>query len=161
MTTTRMLLSLVFLTTACSSEERRVPPPSPAAMPTLAAATQADLGREIDDADRRGTWIEVKRRWQGQQLRWSVTRQALLCKTEDACNVAPFPITRPALHGWMPLMTFAPGEFAKLATACGTAAQCDFTFEGKLSELNVSGEQPTRMRFTDVRIVTTQKIASR
>ena len=156
----RMLLSLVLLASACSSEERRVPPPAPAKLPTLASATQTDLGREIDDADRRGTWIEVKRRWQGQQLRWSVIRQAALCKTEQACNVAAFPIMRPALHGWMPLLKFAPGEMAKLDAACGTAEQCDFTFEGKLSELNISGEQPTRMTFSDVRIVST-KIASR
>lgn len=160
MTNHRMLLSLVLLASACSSDERRVPPPTPAALPTLAAATQSDLGREIDDADRRGTWIEVKRRWQGQQLRWSVIRQRDLCKTEDACNVAAFPIMRPALHGWMPIVKFAPGEFAKLEAACGTAPQCDFTFEGKLSELNVSGEQPTRMTFSDVRIVST-KLASR
>ena len=159
MTTYRMLLPLLLIATACSSEERRVPPPTPSAPPALAAATQSDLGREIDDADRRGTWIEVKRRWQGQQLRWSVTRQSVLCKTEGACNVAPFPITRPALHGWMPLMSFAPGEFAKLERACGKAEQCDFTFEGKLAELNISGEQPTRMRFEGVRIVST-KIAS-
>jgi hypothetical protein len=161
MTNHRMLLSLVLLlASACSSEERRVPPPSPPALPTLASATQTDLGREIDDADRRGTWVEVKRRWQGQQLRWSVIRQAALCKTADACNVAAFPIMRPALHGWMPLLKFAPGEMAKLEAACGTAEQCDFTFEGKLSELNISGEQPTRMTFSDVRIVST-KIAAR
>lgn len=163
MTTTRMLLSLlVFLllgTTACSSEERRVAPPTPSALPTLAAATQTDLGREIDDADRRGTWLEVKRRWQGQQLRWSVIRQRDLCKTEEACNVAAFPIMRPALHGWMPVLKFAPGELARLEAACGTAEQCDFTFDGRLSELNISGEQPTRMTFSDVRIVST-KIAS-
>jgi len=160
MTNHRMLLSLVLLASACSSEERRTPPPSPSAPPALAAATQSDLGREIDDADRRGTWIEVKRRWQGQQLRWSVIRQADLCKTEERCNVAAFPIMRPAQHGWMPLLKFAPGELAKLDAACGTAEQCDFTFDGKLSELNISGEQPTRMTFTDVRIVST-KIASR
>ena len=160
MTNHRLLLSLVLLASACSSEERRVPPPSPPALPTLAAATQTDLGREIDDADRRGTWIEVKRRWQGQQLRWSVIRQAALCKTEQACNVAAFPIMRPALHGWMPLLKFAPGELARLDAACGTAEQCDFTFEGTLSELNISGEQPTRMTFSEVRIVST-KIAAR
>lgn len=157
----RMLLTLpLLLAAACSSDERRVPPPTPSALPALAAATQSDLGREIDDADRRGTWIEVKRRWQGQQLRWSVIRQRDLCKSEDACNVAAFPIMRPALHGWMPLLKFAPGELAKLGAACGTAEQCDFTFEGTLSELDLSGEQPTRMTFSDVRIVST-KLASR
>jgi len=160
MTTTRMLLSLLFVTTACSSEDRRVPAPTPTAPPALAAATQSDLGREIDDADRRGTWIEVKRRWQGQQLRWSVTRHSVLCKTEHACNVAAFPIMRPALHGWMPLVSFAPGEFSKLERACGEAEQCEFTFDGKLEELHLSGEQPTRMRFANVRIVSTT-IASR
>lgn len=160
MTNHRMLLTLVLLTSACSSDERRVPPPTPSALPTLAAATQSDLGREIDDADRRGTWIEVKRRWQGQQLRWSVIRQAALCKTADACHVAAFPIMRPALHGWMPRLELAPGEMARLEAACGTAEQCDFTFDGTLSELNVSGEQPTRMTFSDVRIVST-KLASR
>jgi len=155
----RTLLPLLLTITACSSEERRAAPPAESAPPALAASTQSDLGREIDDADRRGTWIEVKRRWQGQELRWSVTRQRALCKTEERCNVAAFPIQRPAFHGWMPLITFAPGEMAKLESACGTAEQCDFTFDGTLSELNVSGEQPTRMTFSNARIVST-KIAS-
>jgi hypothetical protein len=155
----RTLLLLLLTVTACSSEERRVAPPAEPALPALAASTQSDLGREIDDADRRGTWIEVKRRWQGQQLRWSVTRQRALCKTAEMCNVAAFPIQRPALHGWMPLIKFAPGELAKLDAACGTADQCDFTFDGTLSELNISGELPTRMTFSNVRVVST-KLAS-
>lgn len=151
----RTLLPLLLTIAACSSEERRVAPPAESAPPALAASTQSDLGREIDDADRRGTWIEVKRRWQGQQLRWSVTRPRVLCKTEEMCNVAAFPITRPALHGWMPLIRFAPGEMAKLDAACGSSDPCEFTFDGTLSELNISGELPTRMTFTNVKIVST------
>ena len=81
-----------------------------------------------------------------------MTRQRLLCLTADACWVAPFPIERPAKHGWLPRLAFAPGEFDKLA-ACGAAEQCDVTFEGRLGELDVSNEQPTHMKFSDVKVI--------
>jgi len=132
---------------ACSNGRERVV----AEQPALNLATQVDLARDLDQADHHGSWIDVRRRWQGQHLRWAVTRQRLLCLTADACWVAPFPIERPAKHGWLPRLAFAPGEFDKLA-ACGAAEQCDVTFEGTLSELVVSAEHPTSMRFTDVSI---------
>lgn len=155
------LLPLLLLVTACSADERRVPPPAPAPPPALSLATQSDLGRELDDADRLGTWTEVKRRWQGQQLRWTVTLQRALCRSAETCNVAAFPVQRPATHGWMPLMKFAPGEYEKLQATCGTADQCVFTFEGRLGELDVSGEFATKLTFSDVKIVAAERIAAR
>lgn len=145
-------IPMVLVIAACSSKDRRPPPPPPAAAQQLAHGTQADLAHELDDAERRGTWSEVRHRWQGQRLRWTVTRQALLCRSAEACNVAPFPVQRPATQGWMPLLAFAPGEFEALAAACGERAQCDFTFEGTLTELDVSGERATKLRFGDVKL---------
>jgi hypothetical protein len=123
------------------------------ARPALDHATQTDLARELDDADRRGTWSEVRARWQGQALRWTVTRHRVLCGSADACHVAAFPVQRPAQRGWLPGLRFAPGEYAKLETACGAAAQCQVTFEGTLGELAVSPDVPTSMRFDGVKIV--------
>lgn len=149
MNRTLLLLSLL---TACTAEDRRSPPPAKARPPALAHATQTDLGNELDAAERNGTWIELRRRWQGQKLRWTVIRQRTLCAKAENCNVAAFPIQRPATHGWMPELVFAPGQYDKLAAKCGTAEQCEITIEGTLAKLDVSAESPTKLRFEDVTV---------
>ena len=122
------------------------------AQPALARATQTDLARELADADHHGTWTAVRHRWQGQRLHWTVTRQRLFCQTADACHVAAFPVQRPARQGWLPALAFAPGEFAKVVAACGSAEQCDLEIEGTLAELDVSPEMPTHMKLSDVQV---------
>jgi hypothetical protein len=86
-------------------------------------------------------------------LRWTVTRQRMLCRTAEACNVAAFPIQSPAPAGWLPTLSFAPGQFAVLEARCGDREQCEVTIEGTLSKLSVSGEQPTNLELTGVKIV--------
>lgn len=147
----RALLVLTIVT-ACTRADRRAAPPPPAVPPALAHATQTDLGHELDDANRLATWSEVRHRWQGQHLTWKVTRQRALCRTADACNVAAFPIQRPAAHGWMPQLAFAPGEFAKLEAACGQREQCEVTIDGTLADLDATGERATTLRFDGVRV---------
>jgi len=149
-------LLLIVLTTAaaCRTEDRTAPAVKKAEpLPRLASATQADLARELDDAERRGSWAEVKHRWQGQTLRWQVTRQRMLCKAAEACNVAAFPIQRPAPAGWLPTLRFAPGQFAALEARCAGKDQCEVTIEGKLEKLQASGELPTNLELTGVRLV--------
>ncbi len=148
-----LLISVVVLS-ACSAEDRRpAPPPTEPTLVRLASATQHDLGRELDAAELAGTWSDVKRRWQGQRVRWSVTRQRALCRSAETCNVAAFPIQRPAQHGWMPLVKFAPGEFAALEAACPGADLCEVTIEGRLAHLDVSGERPTNLTITNATLV--------
>jgi len=149
----RKLLPLLIVLAACSAEDRRSPPPAAKAAPALMKATQADLALELDKAAQNGTWIELRRRWQGQKLRWTVTRQRMLCGSADSCNVAAFPVQRPATHGWMPELSFAPGQYEALAAKCGDAAQCDVTIEGVLVKLEASDDAPTRLRFDHVTIV--------
>jgi hypothetical protein len=151
MTMHRALL-LLSVVTACKSEDSR--PTKAQDLPTLTAATQQDLVRELDQAEGRGTWGEVKRRWQGQTLTWKVTRHAALCRSADACYVAAFPIQRPAKRGWLPQLVFAPGQFAMLEQACADQARCEITVEGRLDKLEVSGEMPTNLRFQDVKLLT-------
>ena len=127
--------------------------PAPTAPPPLAHATQADLAREIADADRLGTWSEIVHRWRGQTVRWTVTRQRLLCRSAEDCNVAAFPIERPAKQGWMPQLSFAPGQFDELARRCGDQEQCEITIEATVSKLEVSPELPTSVQLSGVRIV--------
>jgi hypothetical protein len=153
MTYRSTLLLLVLTVAACRSEDRRSSPSQIELPPQLTKATQSDLARELDDADRRGTWNEVKRRWQGQVLRWTVTRQQMLCKTAEACNVAAFPIQRPAPAGWLPTLKFAPGQFAALEARCGGKELCEVTIEGKLEKFQVSGELPTNLELSGVKIV--------
>lgn len=154
------LVPIVLVIAACSSKDRRPPPPAPAAPPQLVHGTQTDLARELDLAEQRGTWSEVRRRWQGQRLRWTVTWHELLCHTAERCNVAAFPVQRPAAQGWMPVLRFAPGQFEAMLASCGDRAPCELSIEGTLGELDVSGERATTLRFDDVRIAGT-KLAGR
>src|SRR5687767_6554525 len=144
---------LLVMLVACSAEDRRSPPPVKKVAPALAKATQADLARELEAAEQNGTWYEIRRRWQGQKLRWTVTRQAALCSSAETCNVAAFPIMRPATHGWMPELAFAPGQYEALAAKCGASEQCEVTVEGTLAKLEASDEMPTRMKFEGVTVV--------
>ena len=141
-------IAIVLVVAACSSHRENKP------VVKSSTATQQDLARELDDAERRGTQAQVKQHWLGLSLQWKVTRQRVLCQNESTCHVAPFAVERPAKHGWMPALAFAPGEFGKLEAACGQAMQCELEFEGKLDELVVSPDLPTSMRFSDVRVVT-------
>src|SRR2546423_6350801 len=128
---TPFTLLLVAALCACRGGDVREAPASHAsARPALAHATPGDLARELEEADRHGTWTDVRGRWQGQLLRWTVTWRRLLCADASACHVAAFPIQRPAKHGWMPALAFAPGELAKLERACGSQDPCDIAIEG-------------------------------
>jgi len=149
----KCLVLLVITAAACGQGDRAQPQqqPSPAG---LAHASQADLAREIAEADRLGTWPELQRRWQGQTVRWTVTRQRLLCRSAGDCNVAAFPIQRPARQGWMPELQFAPGQYDVLAGVCGDREACDVTIEGTLRQLEVSAELPTSVQLANVKIVT-------
>jgi len=146
-------LILLVAATACGKADR----PAPAPPPALAHATQADLAREIADADRLGTWSELARRWQGQTVRWAVTRQRVLCRSAEDCNVAAFPIQRPAHQGWMPQLTFAPGQFELLTARCSGQDTCDVTIEATLSKLEVSPELPTSVQLSNVQIVSASR----
>jgi hypothetical protein len=151
---TRTHLVVILLAVSACSEQRTKPIERDVAVhPVLTQATQHDLAREVDQAERRGTWREVRQRWQGQRLTWTVTRQRLLCQSASACNVAAFPIQRPAEHGWMPTLEMTPPEYARMAAGCGIADQCEVQFEGTLSDLVLSPDQPTSVRFSDVRVV--------
>jgi hypothetical protein len=127
-------------------------PAAKAGKAKLEHASQTDLARELDDADRRGTWSDVRYRWQGQELEWTVTRYRTLCGSEKRCNVAAFPVMRPAQRGWLPGVQFAPGEYAKLDAACGAAERCEITIDGTLSKLEVSGEMPTSVQLSNVKL---------
>ena len=75
----------------------------------------------------------------------------------NACNVAAFPVQRPAQHGWLPQLRFAPGEFEKLSSICGDAELCELEVEGTLKTLDLSGELPTSVHFDQVRVVGARK----
>lgn len=147
------LLVLLLAASACDSHRSKPIERDVAARPALTDATQTDLAHEVDQAERRGTWREVRQRWLGQRLTWTVTRQRALCHAASACNVAAFPIQRPAQHGWMPALELTPPEYARMTAGCGIADQCEVQFEGTLSDLVLSPDQPTSVRFSDVRIL--------
>ena len=146
-------LVLCLVIAGCRADER---PGEKADLtpPAFKNGTQLDLAREIDAANARRTWADVRHRWQGQWLRWTVIRQKSLCRSAESCNVAAFPIQRPAKVGWLPQLVFAPGQFAKLEETCGDREQCSITIEGLVERLEVSGDMPTNVKFGNVKIVT-------
>ncbi|HEY5947322.1 MAG TPA: hypothetical protein VIV40_17580 [Kofleriaceae bacterium] len=152
------LVLVAVASIGCHADDpRKIAKRAVAARPDLSQAKPADLAIEIDQAERRGTWREVRQRWEGQQLHWVVTRQRALCVSATACNVAAFPVQRPATHGWLPQLRFAPGEFDKLSAGCGDAASCELEIEGTLTKLELSGELPTSVYFDHVRVVGARK----
>ena len=150
---TRIAFVLLVVAACSRSEQRKIIERDVAVKPDLSHATQTDLAAELDQAERRGTWREVRQRWEGQHLHWRVTRHAALCMSAKACNVAAFPVQRPATYGWLPELAFAPGEYAKLEATCGSAATCEIEIEGTLSRLDLSGDLPTSVHFDQVRVI--------
>lgn len=153
------LVSVVLTGAACRDDlprgsSRAAPTPAPPAAPppTLTRATPADLAHELDLADERGTWQDVRARWQGQVLRWRVRRVAALCRDAGACNVAVFSPGEGPAAGWLPSLRFAPGQFAALEDRCRRQDPCEVTIEGTLESLQVSGELPTNLELADVRV---------
>lgn len=152
----RRILILLVAACACGKADRAPSPAagSPSAPPPLAHASQADLAHDLADADRLGTWSEVVHRWQGQTVRWTVTHRRLLCRSADDCNVAAFPIQRPAKQGWMPQLQFAAGQYERLTAACAGQDPCEVAIEATLARLEVSPELPTSVQLANARVVT-------
>jgi hypothetical protein len=148
-----IIASVVLFAAACHRDDHRAKPAPSLAIKPLEHASQADLARELDEADRHATWGDVRHRWAGQHLRWTVTRYTPLCRTASECHVAAFPIQRPAKHGWMPALALASGEWSKIESGCGNAAQCELVIEGTVGDLEVSGDLPTSLKLTDVHVV--------
>jgi hypothetical protein len=150
----RTVHSIIVIATAACSTNHEQPHQRPASTThRLEHASQSDLASELDDADRRGTWGDVRHRWQGQDIEWTVTRHRVLCRDEAECHVAAFPITHGAQRGWLPAVAFAPGEFGKLEAACGTAEHCDVVIAGTLAKLDATGDMPTSVKLANVRVV--------
>ena len=121
--------------------------------PVLAHGTQTDLARELDAAERTGTWEAIAARWRGRRLAWTVTLYPSLCASGSACHVAAFPVQRPATRGWLPGLEMRDSEYRKVEAGCAAAEQCKLLFEGTLRDLVVSPELPTSMTFSDVRVL--------
>jgi len=155
--TIRTCILVALALAGCREQQRKLVERDTTVRPDLSRATQADLAVEIDQAERRGTWREVRKRWEGQQLRWTVTRHTSLCGSSSSCFVAAFPVQQHAQQGWLPALSFAPGEYEKLDALCGAAAACDVEIAGTLSRLELSGELPTSVHFGGVRVLAARK----
>jgi len=157
-------LPLLMLVIAACSERSAPPKTETTTTPTTGPAPLADasaktLAKDIDDADRLGTWKETKTKWQGQSVKWQVIRRPALCRSADACNVAAFAVTQGASSGWMPQLTFAAGQWDALVAACGDKELCDIAIEGKLDTLVLSADSPTSVKLRDVKIASVRTAA--
>jgi hypothetical protein len=55
--------------------------------------------------------------------------------------------------GWLPTLELSPSEYAKIEAGCGNAEQCQVELDFNVRELNVSGDLPTSMRFSEVNVI--------
>jgi len=140
------IVPIVVFIAACSKPDAAATPPP------LAHASQADLAREIAEAEPGGSWRRVQQRWQGQRVRWQITRRRALCSAAADCNVAAFPEQRATKQGWMPTLVFAAGQYDALAARCGAQDPCDAIIDGTVGALEVSAETPTKLTLSDVRV---------
>jgi hypothetical protein len=153
-----LALALALAASACRDHEAArtqagaAPGEVPAARSPLHGATQGDLARELARAELDGSWQDVRARWHGQRLRWTVRRPYALCRSAESCHVAAFPVGSGVTQGWLPQLSFSPGEYAKLDGACGASDACELELEGTL-DLRVSDELPTAVRFASVRVL--------
>nr|HEX4312853.1 hypothetical protein [Kofleriaceae bacterium] len=151
----RSLIVLVLAAmAACSKSDAPAPAPAPAVTVTpLASTLPTELAKDVDAAQQTGKWADLKQRWQGQHVTWTVWRHELLCGSAARCNVSAFPVQRPAKHGWLPELQFAGGgEYAKIEAACGKA-DCEIKIDGVMAEVRGSDAEPAAMRIADVKVV--------
>ncbi len=160
MRTFATLLVLSVVAVVCSKSETATPEPAPqpavAPVAQLADTLPTTLAKEIEEVRLNGKWDGLRKRWTGQHVSWSVTRYNPLCKSAAHCNVAAFPIQKAAQQGWMPEVTFAEGEFAKIEKACG-AAECKLQIDGTLAEVRGSDAQPAAMRIANVKVLSASR----
>jgi hypothetical protein len=148
-------LALVLAVSACSkSSDSTVAPPAPA--PQVSSATQADFAKDVDGAQQRGTWTELKHKYEGLKLHWTVTRHAALCSSPARCNVSAFPVETGAKHGWLPGLKLTAEQLAKLDATCGKA-DCELTFDGVVDLVRGSDAEPAGIEFGSVVIVSAKK----
>lgn len=157
------LLPLVAAWLGCQAPEapRQVATePAPSAARRW-AGSQEELARALDEAAQSvepGANRQVRQRWQGHWVRWTVWRIPQLCGAEGACHVRPFSSARRSdtgAHGWLPEVELVASERQALLAGCGARALCQVTLEARVEELVVSDEAPTSIRLGSARVVAT------
>lgn len=109
-----------------------------------------------------GILARVRGEWIDQRFRWDVRLQPALCRAIGDCTVLPFDhATReePIAQGWLPRMDLSREQRAALVTRCTEHRRCVITFEGTLSQFELSTEHPTSLTFSDIDIVATRDAA--
>lgn len=161
-----VLGSLALLSLACRespdlpAERRAAAAPAPSAAPRW-AGSQEELARALDEAAQSvepSANRQVRQRWLGQQVRWTVWRVPQLCGAEGACYVQPFSSARRGdvgQHGWLPEVELPEPERQALLVGCGDRALCRVTLEARVDELVVSDDAPTSIRLGGARVVAT------
>lgn len=138
-------------------------PPTPdTAEPTtrIDSRSQHDLARAIELADSSEepqlAYDQLRKDWLEHRMRWTVYRIAPLCRSADSCNVLPFDRTgrdAKVVQGWMPRLELGDDDLRAIESRCGDQPRCEIQFEGTVSQLVLSVDQPTSLTFSNVDIV--------
>ncbi|MEM6996213.1 MAG: hypothetical protein AAF721_37245 [Myxococcota bacterium] len=102
-----------------------------------------------------GILARVRGEWIDKRYRWEVRMQPALCGAVGDCVVLPFDHNRrsePISQGWLPRLSLDATGRTALAERCVGLAQCVITFEGTLTQFELSTELPTSLTFGDVEV---------
>ncbi len=166
--------ALVTLLCGCKGPAPAAPSTEPAALAASPAAspstTKVDprtpaqfaeawitVLKNLEPGSREGALAALVKGWQGRRLRWTGLALASLCvEAKHTCGLMVWPYDLPgrkALGGTLPLVTFAPAEWAKFAGDCKGKDRCVVTFEATLVELTADFEKALRFEFKDGAVV--------
>jgi len=149
---------------AAEAPERR----ASAAPGLLDGRDQYQLAQQISAARSRRNALasalaDVERSWAHARYRWEVAHVPALCRDPTFCVAMPFDYARGdaagLVAGWLPQLDLTEQDHMALVRACRSHERCVFTFEGQLDQLVVAIDQPTSLRFGDVKIVETRAAA--
>ena len=121
----------------------------------VSAAQRADADEDP------GAYHRVLTSWSGKRYRWELAYVPLLCRSPEACVMAPFDHARAKrriVQGWLPKLQLDDTAHQALRAQCEDKKRCIATVEGTM-QLTLSSQQATRVLFENAAVVSTRDAA--
>lgn len=121
----------------------------------VSAAQRADVDEDP------GAYHRVLTSWSGKRYRWELAYLPLLCRSPEACVMAPFDHARAKrriVQGWLPKLQLDATAHEALRAQCEGKKRCIVTVEGTM-KLTLSSQQATRVTFEQATIVSARDAA--
>ena len=138
------------------------PQPPPNARDQYAFAAAVAAAQRIDLEEDPNAYHRTWTSWNGKRYRWELAYVPLLCRSAEACVMAPFDHARSderIVQGWLPRLRFDDATHADLQARCQGKKRCIVTVEGTM-KLTLSSQEPTSIAFEQPRIVSSRAAAA-